>query len=430
MNASLQPVVQVAIVGAGPYGLSLAAHLRQAGVPFRIFGRPMQSWATQMPAAMKLKSDGFASNLSAGAAHFTLEDFCTLTGREYHATQLPVPLEDFIAYGREFARRLVPTLEQREVVSIDATPEGFQITLEGGETLLARHVILATGITAFPHLPENLRHLPANLLTHTTDHTTFAEFKDRDITVLGRGASSLDAAALLHEAGANVTLISRSPNVHVPPPRTGRPRSLFQRILHPASPLGSSLRSWLACTVPGAFHALPAALRRLIFYKHLGPAGGATLRERVQGKFPVLLGWTIASAELIEAPNTTDRRIKLTLTNAEGDTREHITSHIIAGTGFRVDMNRYRFLNDAVRAGIDCRRDGSPVLSSKFETSVKGLSMIGPVAHSSFGPLLRFAAGSQYAATQVTKQLVRSLAKHRTNEVPSFAPLPASSSVK
>ena len=404
MNASLQPVVQVAIVGAGPYGLSLAAHLRQAGVPFRIFGRPMQSWATQMPAAMKLKSDGFASNLSAGAAHFTLEDFCTLTGREYHATQLPVPLEDFIAYGREFARRLVPTLEQREVVSIDATPEGFQITLEGGETLLARHVILATGITAFPHLPENLRHLPANLLTHTTDHTTFAEFKDRDITVLGRGASSLDAAALLHEAGANVTLISRSPNVHVPPPRTGRPRSLFQRILHPASPLGSSLRSWLACTVPGAFHALPAALRRLIFYKHLGPAGGASLSGRIFGKVEILRGWSIASADLVQQPQPL---IRLTLTNAEHQTREHLTTHILAGTGFRIDLARLRFLSPTLLASIRCHKDGAPILNRNFESTLPGLYFIGPTASAGFGPLLRFVAGAEFTVTRLTQALTR-----------------------
>ena len=404
MNASLQPVVQVAIVGAGPYGLSLAAHLRQAGVPFRIFGRPMQSWATQMPAAMKLKSDGFASNLSAGAAHFTLEDFCTLTGREYHATQLPVPLEDFIAYGREFARRLVPTLEQREVVSIDATPEGFQITLEGGETLLARHVILATGITAFPHLPENLRHLPANLLTHTTDHTTFAEFKDRDITVLGRGASSLDAAALLHEAGANVTLISRSPNVHVPPPRTGRPRSLFQRILHPASPLGSSLRSWLACTVPGAFHALPAALRRLIFYKHLGPAGGASLSGRIFGKVEILRGWSIASADLVQQPQPL---IRLTLTNAEHQTREHLTTHILAGTGFRIDLARLRFLSPTLLASIRCHKDGAPILNRNFESSTPNLYFVGLASANSFGPLTRFACGAQFTAAHLCHHLTK-----------------------
>jgi cation diffusion facilitator CzcD-associated flavoprotein CzcO len=139
-------ILHAAIVGAGPYGLSLSAHLREAGVPHRIFGRPMKSWATQMPAGMKLKSDGFASNLSAGSIPFTLEDFARLTGRPYHATQLPVAIEDFIAYGQEFARRFVPGLEEMDVTSIEREGRAFRVTLENGETFLTRHVVLATGV--------------------------------------------------------------------------------------------------------------------------------------------------------------------------------------------------------------------------------------------------------------------------------------------
>ncbi len=65
-------VTRVAIIGAGPYGLSIAAHLRSLGVDYRIFGRPLDTWRRQMPAGMMLKSDGFASNLSAPAGEGTL----------------------------------------------------------------------------------------------------------------------------------------------------------------------------------------------------------------------------------------------------------------------------------------------------------------------------------------------------------------------
>jgi cation diffusion facilitator CzcD-associated flavoprotein CzcO len=383
-----------------------------------------------MPAEMLLKSGGFASNLSSGSVPFTLEDFCKLTGRRYHATQIPISVRDFIAYGKEFARRFVPNLEEQNVASVDREDGLFRVTLASGDSLFARHVIVATGVSLFQYIPADLAHLPKDMVTHTTVHRLFEDFAGQDVTVLGRGASSLNAAAALHEVGSRVTLLTRKFKIHFHETGGDEKRPLLQRLLHPASPLGHSLRSWISSSAPGLMRALPGPVHDLIIYKHLVPAGGATLRERVQGKFPVLLGWTIASAELIEAPNASDRRIRLALTNAEGDTREHITSHIIAGTGFRMDMNRYRFLNNAVRAGIDCRRDGAPVLSSKFETSVKGLSMIGPVAHSSFGPLLRFAAGSEFAATQVTKHLVRSLAKHQPSEVSAFAPLPASSSAE
>ena len=414
MNRTPGTLLHAVIVGAGPYGLSIAAHLRESGLPFRIFGRPMQSWATQMPVGMKLKSDGFASNLSAGAVPFTLEDFCKLTGRPYHATHLPIAIEDFIAYGQEFARRFVPTLEELDVTAVDPEGSAFRVTLESGESFLSRNVILATGVSLFQHIPKDLHHLPQDMVTHTTAHRTFDEFVDRDVTVLGRGASSLNAAVLLHEAGARVTLLARHHKIHVHTLEPPASRPLYQRLRHPSSPLGSSLRSWLSCTFPGVFHALPTFLRRGLVYKHLGPAGGSALKGRFENKFPQLLGWAIASAELVQAPrwsNPRDRRIRLSLSSPDAPAREHITSHVIAGTGFRVDLTRYRFLSAALRVLVRPQRDGAPVLTRDFETTVKGLFMAGPVAASSFGPLLRFAAGSEYTAARITEHLRREYAR-------------------
>jgi cation diffusion facilitator CzcD-associated flavoprotein CzcO len=39
----------VVIIGAGPYGLSIAAHMRERGIEFRIFGSPLRAWRSQMP---------------------------------------------------------------------------------------------------------------------------------------------------------------------------------------------------------------------------------------------------------------------------------------------------------------------------------------------------------------------------------------------
>ncbi len=409
----------VVIVGAGPYGLSLAAHLREAGVPFRIFGRPMQSWATQMPAGMKLKSDGFASNLSAGRTSFTLEDFCRLTGRPYHPTQIPVALEDFVAYGQEFAARYVPTLEQQDVVSIDLLDpisdclgSTFRLTLAAGEVLHSGHVILATGLSLFQYVPRRLAALSKDLVTHTTDHRDFSQFAGRDVVVLGRGASSLNAAALLHEAGSRVTLLTRKPRVHIHSAGSASPRSLFKRLRYPSSPLGHSLRSWMACTAPGLFHALPEPVRRTLVYKHLGPAGGSALKDRVLGKIPMLLGWSIASTELakVERPGRSETLVRLLLTNEAGEQKQLLTSHIIAGTGFRIALSRIRFLSESLRLGIRTGKAGAPRLSRSFQSSVPGLYFIGPASSASFGPLQRFAAGSEYAARCVTRHLLRTFA--------------------
>ena len=111
-------MLETAIIGAGPYGLSVAAHCRHKGIPFRIFGRPMDSWLNHMPKGMMLKSDGFASNIYDPNEEFTLGKFCAERGIDYSDAGLPVRLETFIAYGQAFRERMLPELEEKQVVGI------------------------------------------------------------------------------------------------------------------------------------------------------------------------------------------------------------------------------------------------------------------------------------------------------------------------
>jgi cation diffusion facilitator CzcD-associated flavoprotein CzcO len=71
----MSAIAQAAIIGAGPYGLSIAAHLNACGVRPQVFGRPMSGWRDGMPRGMRLKSDGFASSLSNPSGEFTLKAF-------------------------------------------------------------------------------------------------------------------------------------------------------------------------------------------------------------------------------------------------------------------------------------------------------------------------------------------------------------------
>ena len=95
-------MLNTVIIGAGPYGLSLGAHFRQTGIPFRIFGRPMDSWLAHMPKGMMLKSDGFASNLSDPNSQLSLRKFCAERKIEYGDTGVPVRLDTFTSYGLTF----------------------------------------------------------------------------------------------------------------------------------------------------------------------------------------------------------------------------------------------------------------------------------------------------------------------------------------
>src|SRR5579872_3470032 len=110
----------VAVIGAGPYGLSVAAHLRSAGVDFRIFGRPMYRWEQQMPRGMCLKSDGRASSLSDPDARYTLGRYCVEHGLPYSDRfGNPIPLELFTQYARWFRQNLALNVEEVMVTKVD-----------------------------------------------------------------------------------------------------------------------------------------------------------------------------------------------------------------------------------------------------------------------------------------------------------------------
>src|SRR3974377_986128 len=137
--------LDVAIVGAGPYALSIASHLNAAGVDSHVFGSPMDFWHRHMPQGMHLKSYGDSSNLFDPQSRFTLEHYCREVGVAYHATSLPVALETFIAYGNAFRERFVPNLDARRLLELTPTGNGHRLTLEG-QVVSARSVILAIGV--------------------------------------------------------------------------------------------------------------------------------------------------------------------------------------------------------------------------------------------------------------------------------------------
>jgi 2-polyprenyl-6-methoxyphenol hydroxylase-like FAD-dependent oxidoreductase len=58
--------VAVAIIGAGPYGLSLSAHLAARNIEHRIFGRPMLFWSQVADAGgdRYLRTYCFGTNIS------------------------------------------------------------------------------------------------------------------------------------------------------------------------------------------------------------------------------------------------------------------------------------------------------------------------------------------------------------------------------
>ncbi|MGO9161972.1 MAG: NAD(P)-binding domain-containing protein, partial [Streptosporangiaceae bacterium] len=259
----MSDAVDVAIVGAGPYGLSLAAHLRGTGVSFRQFGLPMDLWRTMMPAGMYLKSQGFASNIADPAGTHTLAAFCAATGRPYASYGLPVALDDFVGYGDWFRAELVPGVEEVLVTGIARRRGGFDLTLADGGQARAAKVVVAAGVEHFAYVPEPLSQLPDWACTHSSAHDDMAAFCGQDVVVIGAGQSALESAALLHENGAAAQVVAREPVVAWNGKPLDQHRPLLQRMREPESGLGSGYATWFYTQHPGRAREVagtPAAL--------------------------------------------------------------------------------------------------------------------------------------------------------------------------
>jgi Pyridine nucleotide-disulphide oxidoreductase len=396
--------VDVAIIGAGPYGLSLAAHLRARGVNFRIFGKPMDTWNAHMPKGMTLKSEGFASSLSSPAPDSRIENFFAQNGIPFADQGIPVKLDDYLAYTDSFRARFVPDIEETLVASLERASDHFMITLETGEYVFARNVVMAIGVTWFAYTPDALARLPAELLSHTYTHRDVSQFKGREVAIVGSGSSAIDTAHALQDAGASVRLIARRPHLSYTSNPDPNDAGLVNWLKNPSTTIGRGWGSYLCAEAPLLFYRLPRHLKDRAIASHMHPAAGWFMREQVEGRLPVSLGRALAKAE------AKDDRVTLTLADANGKEETLGFDHVIAATGYRVDMRKVPFLGSGLRDMISLN-GASPAVSDNFETAVPGLYTIGLAAMDTFGPLLRFMVGAEFVAPRLGTHLDRKVSQ-------------------
>jgi FAD-dependent urate hydroxylase len=389
--------VAVAIIGAGPYALSLSAHLEARKVRHRIFGRPMQFWSDIADAGGEryLKSYCFGTNISAPIPGYSFADYSRPRGLE---TFEPCSIADFAAYGQWFQEAMVPWVEPLEVELIDRQADGFAVTLSNGERLLADRAVVATGLAGFSNVPAELSPLPPTLVTHTSGIASFGAFKGRDVAVIGAGQSALEAAALLREAGARPRLLVREKSI-LWQTRVSLKRSVWRRLRSPISGLGTGPKAWMLTNFPGVMHRVPAKWRTDFVKKHLPAEGAWWLRDRVEDKIPVQFGTTVVAAR-----EAAGRAALELLQSKDGSRCRLVVDHVIAGSGYDIDVERLGFIARGLRCAIE-RLERAPKLNASFESSVSGLYFIGPASAMSFGPLFRFVVGADYTVRIVSTHL-------------------------
>jgi thioredoxin reductase len=388
------PDAEVTVIGAGPYGLSVAAHLKAAGVDVRIFGKPMEFWADKMPAGMFLRSPKVASNISDPSASHTLDAFESANGITPAA---PIPLETFVDYGQWFHRQLISNLDQREVAAIEVSGNGFRILLNDGISFLSKRVVVAAGIGPFQQVPGVFRSLPSAQVIHCYSGFEVRAFAGQRVAVIGAGQSALESAALLHEAGAEVEIIARiaalrwigqHPWLH----RLG-PVSSMLYSKHDIGPAGISR----LVAAPNLVRRVPLEWRDKIRTRAVRSAGSAWLPARLKDV-------NIKTGRFVAEARSLGSQVQLKL----NDGSFSFVDHVILGTGYSVDISRYKFLPPAIVKQVQVF-DGYPVLESGFRSSLPGLHFIGAPAARTFGPLFYFVTGTEFSSMALTSEIL----KHR-----------------
>lgn len=380
------------IIGAGPYGLSIAAHLKARGVPTRIFGKPMEFWQN-MPPSMNLKSSWSALSMSDPGKKYTLNRYSKSVGIHQ---QEPVPLQIFLSYSHWFQQQLVPDVDQAYVQKLTRDENGFQLELADGRSVKAARIVVASGISSFAHIPEYASHLPPQFASHTQQHTDFSDFKEKRVVVVGSGQSAFEAAALLNEAGAEVELIARGPIIWIDR-RIYRYAGPAKRIFYPPSDVGPAGISWIV-SFPLLFRRFPDKTRLAIDARSVRPAVAPWMRPRVEGRFTITPNTSIVSAK--------EEGEHISLKLSDGATRQ--VDHLILGTGYKPDVQTLTYIEPTLRQRVQ-EQNGYPSLNKWFESSVPHLYFVGSLAGYAFGPLCRFVTGAGVPARQIAHHTTKGM---------------------
>lgn len=394
----------VVVMGAGPYGLSVASHLLAKGLNVAVFGKPIQFWRENMPQGMLLRSHWWASNLSDPRSDYTVEKY--FWQKEAQPFD-PLPIETFIDYALWFQQKTVPNVDETFVSSIERQEEGYRVTLADDRVVECPVVVMAPGLLYYAYHPAEYAHLPAELISHSADHHDLSRFAGKRVIMVGAGQAALETSALLHEAGAEMELVTRHPIRWLAIENTAIPQ-LLRNMRAPRAGMGNGWMNLLLEKYPYTFQHFPQSTKDYVLTTRHGPAGSVWLKDRLIGKV------AMHEQQQFEKVEETDGGVRLTL--AGGKKIE--ADHIMLATGYRADIKRLPMLSTSLQSSIQTY-SGSPILNNWFESSVPGLYFVGFSAARSFGPFYRFVVGSQAAAHRVATAAARRAGTKSKVKVPA-----------
>jgi thioredoxin reductase len=379
--------LDVAVVGAGPYGLSVAA--AAADRRTRLFGEPLRTWRRLMPPEMLLRSAWHETSLAARDGRGTIDEYAADAGV---ARIEPLPLQRFLDYADWFRERYVADHDPAAVVHVERDGAALRVVTAAGAEHVARTVVAAVGATPFPYAPPPLAAALGEGVAFAIDQVDLTPFAGRRVVVVGAGQSGLETAARALDAGAEVEVITRSGirwfADHEPRER-GPLAACAHRLAYPVLGYGPPPLNRLA-RHPDAFAALSPSLRRRAAARMLRAGGSPWLRGRVEGRVAETTGTTVRAVERGASG--------LRLVLADETVRE--ADHVLVATGYRFRLDRLDWLGERLRGEV-ATAGGWPVLDRAFRSTARGLRFVGYPAEGRFGPVARFVLGAPFAARRV-----------------------------
>lgn len=372
------------IIGAGPFGLSLAAYAKHLGINFLLAGKPMEFWKKNMPEGMYLRS---ASDWSLDPTdRFSIMNYLEALGKTPKDVE-PLSLEFYLQYAQWFQDRAGIETISKYVTRLDQKENGFLAAFEDGKVIEAKNVAVAIGMGYFKNYPAALTDiLPAGRYEHTCDAVQLSEYKGRRVLILGGRQSAFEWAALLNDEGAGeVHLVHR----------------------HESPKFAEADWSWVPPLVDGMvsdpawFRGLPQEEKDAIV-KRMWGEGRLKVEPWLEKRVMKPNTSIHQKASLLSCAERSDGALDVKLDNGDA----FVVDDVILATGYKVELDRLPFLKNSNLFDKIEMKNGFPVLDPHFQTTAKGLYFTSMPAGQDFGPFFGFTVSVRASAKIIGNALI------------------------